>query len=96
MTNEQRKIALAKARRLALEYAEMADAMTGRAQGSIYQPEADSNPAAFDRCAKLADMWAHIAQCMKTGGAFEADGVLPDIPLGGDGYVPPILTRDNH
>lgn len=66
MTNEERRLALAKARRKALAYAEEAD----RAFGA----SGEDGPEAI-----MAHMWAAVAEAMKTGGALEADGVIPDI-----------------
>lgn len=65
MTNNERRIALAKARRAALECAEAADR---NPRGSEAQA---------DYCA-LATMWAAVAEAMKVGDSMEADGVIPD------------------
>lgn len=65
MTNEQRRQALAKARANALEYAERADA--------AYENRGEDGPEV-----NLANMWAAVAEAMKTGGALQADGVIPD------------------
>lgn len=60
MTNEERRLALAKARRKALEWAE------------------HTEEHECDQSIQLANMWANVAGAMKTGGALEADGVIPD------------------
>lgn len=70
MTNEERRVALATARRKALEYAMAA--------------ETDPTASLREEARALADMWANIANAMKVGQALEADGVLehpshPDI-----------------
>lgn len=52
MTNEQRRLALAKARLKAYEHAEVAEGVTNE---EIYGPR--------DR--KLANMWAGVAQALK-------------------------------
>lgn len=64
MTNEERRVALAMARRKALEHAEIAD-----------KQDADE---VFDLTAEmqLAVMWANVASAMKVGQALEADGVI--------------------
>lgn len=65
MTNEERRQALATARAKALEYAKRADA--------AYENRGEDGPEV-----NLANMWAAVAEALKTGGALEADGVIPD------------------
>lgn len=67
MTNEQRRVALALARRKALGYAEEAEAFQ------------DGKFGADERSIGLANMWANVANAMKVGQSLEADGVIPDI-----------------
>lgn len=78
MTNEERRQALATARRKALEYALHADSHDYRKRG----PENTS--------IIMADMWAHVAQAMKVGNAIETDGADGNgdvLTRGGDDYL---------
>ena len=63
MTNEERRVALAMARRKALEHAEIAD-------------KQDDEMFDFTAEMQLAIMWANVASAMKVGQALEADGVI--------------------
>lgn len=81
MTNEERRVALAKARRKAMEYADAAD--------KVYDKLAEDGPEA-----QLANMWANVASAMKVGHSLEADGVIPDpADIATDGLGYPIITR---
>lgn len=71
MTNEERRQALATARRAALEYALLANAA---GQQDITELDSEALAALVGNI-RLADMWAHVAQCMKVGNAIETDGV---------------------
>lgn len=64
MDNQQRRVALATARRKCLEYAELAE-----------KPDFDGN---INRQSMIerANMWANIANAMKVGQSLEADGVI--------------------
>jgi hypothetical protein len=71
MTNEQRRLALAKARLKALEHAEAASA-PHRSAGSDQ-----------DRDIRLAKMWAAVGGVMKVGSSVVGpDGVGPEPPDG--------------
>jgi hypothetical protein len=61
VTNEERRVALAMARRKALEHAEIAETQDDEALTTEMQ---------------LAVMWANVASAMKVGQALEADGVI--------------------
>lgn len=63
MTNAERRIALTKARRKALEYALAAD-LTSSGHDK-------------DRYVQMANMWANVAEAMKVGSSPEADGATP-------------------
>lgn len=60
-------MALAKARRRAMEYAELSQ---------MYYNQGD--PGATSAAVAMAGMWANVANAMKVGQALEADGVIPD------------------
>lgn len=64
MTNEQRRLALAKARLKALEHAEAAEKSNF------------DNPFAIE----MANMWSGVAQAMKIGPNIQADGSGPEPP----------------
>lgn len=66
MNNQERREALAMARRKALDYAREADCH------AILGDSADHAALSFN--IKMADMWAHVAQSMKVGNAIETDG----------------------
>lgn len=66
MTNEERRIALANARRKAVQYAQTSDGHT------FIAPQDDRDMA-------LATMWANVAQCLKVGGT---DAIPTDGPDG--------------
>jgi hypothetical protein len=70
LTNDERRIALAMARRKALEYAEMAD--------NIYTNRSEDGPEA-----NLASMWAAVAIALKVGDNLDADGVYNALPTDG-------------
>lgn len=77
MTNEERRRALALARRKALDYALLADE-TG--QLDVSQLDSDALMALTGNT-RLAEMWAQVAQSMKIGQAMGAD----DVDGSGDG-----------
>lgn len=83
MTNEERRVALAKARRMALMAAEVA-------QGASDKTWGDFTGEYVDHHIKMANMWAHVANAMKVGQSLEADGVIPDP---GDLYLTREVTR---
>jgi hypothetical protein len=66
VTNEERRQALAMARRNALEYAKSAERLFG--DSGMDGPEAN-----------MANMWANVANAMKVGTNIDADGVY-DLP----------------
>lgn len=77
MTNEERRQALALARRKALDYALLADE-TGKLD--VYELDNDAIMALTGNT-RLAEMWAQVAQSMKVGNAIETDGAYPDVGL---------------
>jgi len=88
MTNEERRLALAKARRKALEYAEAADRfpVVDMSGGTTTEELIQRR----EHVMRQANMWANVAEAMKTGGALEADGVITE-PAIHDGY--PLTTQ---
>jgi hypothetical protein len=69
VTNEERRRALAVARRKALTYANEADLLAG---------VGEYNTVELNAAIKVANMWANVAAAMKVGQALEADGVIPE------------------
>lgn len=85
MTNEERRQALALARRAALDYANLANAA---GQCDITELDAEALAALVGNI-RLATMWSHVAQCMKVGNAIETDGADGNgdvLTRGGDEY----------
>lgn len=66
MTNEQRRNALERARRKALEWAERAEEGATHKVGTVDPDEA----------IRMASMWAEVAQALKVGSGSDTDGVL--------------------
>lgn len=69
MTNEQRRLALAKARLKALEYAEAVEA-------------GGQTLAEMEAAVSKSSMWSGVAQAMKIGPNIQADGSGPEPPDG--------------
>lgn len=69
MTNEQRRLALAKARVKALEHAIAAESAAAAA-----------NWGDFEVQTKLAEAWSSVAGAMKVGQNIQADGMGPEPP----------------
>lgn len=78
MTNDERRVALNSARRRAYEHALRAESIP-----------AEHDAMSFTRHARLAEVWANVAQAMKDG---DPDHDAPG-PDGASAFAHPTLTR---